>query len=480
MTETTPAAMPEPSPGSADEALRAETRRPTMTEARAHGKALRDRVARSAHASFRPLERDPVDVIEEQNASRLAQLVPIRMGRMAQSSFAFYRGSAGQMAADLKAAPRTDVLVVADGDAHVANFGIYASPERRMVFDLNDFDEAGPGPWEWDVKRLAASVVLAGRDIGMTEDACSEAVLGAVQEYRSGLGRLLDLTAVERYYFRVEVTELEELVRKPGRKLLKKATRKAERRTSDQVLDKITTEDVDGTPRIVEQPPIIQRLRSVTAQEAVDTWTEYRHNARVDVAALLEQFELVDGALRIVGVGSVGTRCHILLLIGPAGEPLVLQAKEAQRSVLVTHGGMPDTLGRRIRVSWPAHGREGFRVVSAQRVLQAVSDPFLGWFSLGGRDYYMRQFRDMKGSIDLSTLTPQALTGYAKLCGSLLARGHAQSPDAPIVSGYLGSSDSFDQAIAAWAPHYADQAERDHAALVAAIADGRVAAESGV
>jgi uncharacterized protein (DUF2252 family) len=455
--------------------------RPTLAESMARGAELRRSLRRREHARLELPERDPVAVLEEQHTTRLPHLVPVRVGRMMQSAFAYYRGTAAQMAVDLRDGVRTGILVLADGDAHVANFGLFASPERRLIFDLNDFDEASPAPWEWDVKRLGASVVLAGRDIGMGEEACRDAVAASVRAYRETLITLFEMTALERFYYRVETAELERLAAQgEGRRVLEEAERKARKRTSDRLLRSVTSQDVDGRLRIVDQPPIVEHLGLVAAEVVPLLVRAYKDTVQQDVAVLLEQFDHVDGALRIVGVGSVGTRCHILLLVGPAGEPLVLQAKEAQPSVLVTYGGMPARApGRRI-VAQPAYGREGWRVVTAQRILQAVSDRFLGWFEHDHRDYYVRQFRDMKGSVDLSTLTPAVLAGYARLCGSLLARAHAQSPDCAVVRGYLDTGESFDAAVATWSRLYADQTEKDHAALVAAVRSGRLAATEGV
>lgn len=454
--------------------------RPTLEEQLARGAALRSTLRRRDHARFALPERDPVAVLEEQHTTRLPHLVPVRVGRMMQSPFAYYRGTAAQMAVDLAGDARTDVLVVADGDAHIANFGLFASPERRLIFDLNDFDEANIAPWEWDVKRLGASVVLAGRDIGMSEDSCLDAVAGAVRSYRETLRSLYEMDALERFYYRVETDQLEHIASGAGRKVLAEADRKARRRTSEKVLKAVTTTDVDGRLRILDQPPIVEHLKLVGPEVLPNLVRAYKDTVHQDIAVLLEQFAFTDGALRIVGVGSVGTRCHILLFVGPAGEPLFLQAKEAQPSVLVTYGGMPrGHTGRRV-LAQPTSGREGWRVVTGQRVMQAVSDRFLGWLEYNGRDYYVRQFRDMKGSIDLATLTPSVLSGYARLCGRLLARAHAQSPDGAAIRGYLHTGESFDTAIATWSRLYADQSEKDHAALVAAVKSGRLEAHEGV
>ncbi|QJW36029.1 DUF2252 domain-containing protein [Cellulosimicrobium protaetiae] len=458
----------------------------TLAESRAAGRALRDRVPRRTQGALLLPERDPVAVIEEQNRDRLQELVPLRVGRMLESPFAFYRGTAATMAHDLRDGPQTGVHVVACGDAHVSNFGLFASPERRLVFDLNDFDEASDAPWEWDVKRLAASMYVGGRDKGMSEAECGEAAREAVRGYREALADLFARSALERFAYQVETDAIEPLLRKEGRDELRRTVKKARKRTSEQVVQKITTRTTDGRPRIVDQPPVTQHVDRVSVEELTVLFQQYREPLRADVRLLLGQFELVDFVLRVVGVGSVGTRCYILLFEGPEGEPLVLQAKEAGTSVLSRYGGMPDALpsGLVPAGALPAQGR---RVVTSQRILQAHSDPFLGWITIEapertGRprvDYFFRQFRDMKGSVELDRLGAAQFVRYGELCGRVLARAHSQSPGARVAHGYLGRSDTFDQAIARWSRAYADVVEGDFATLEAAVASGRVPAERG-
>ncbi|WP_420111088.1 DUF2252 domain-containing protein [Pseudactinotalea sp.] len=434
-----------------------------------------------------PHDRDPVAIIEGQHASRLPDLVPVRIGRMLQSPFTYYRGTAAVMAADLRDAPTTDLDVVACGDAHISNFGFYASPERELVFDLNDFDEAAVAPWEWDVRRLVASVHIGGRDVGLTEEQCREATTHAGDAYRRTLAGALEMTATERYFARADDSEVAVRLGKAGRKTVTKAAAKARGRTSDQVTRKLTTTSDDGQVRIADQKPVLQHVDHATPDELRGLFESYRRTVREDIAFLLGQYQLIDVALRVVGVGSVGTRCYLIALQGPSGEMLFLQAKEAPQSVLVSHGGRPERV--------PGHGAQtvtsqGHRVVAAQRVLQASSDPFLGWITgwAGERgpsrrrdvDYYWRQFRDMKGSIDPATLDAEQLRLYSGLCAGLLARAHAQSPSAFAISGYLGSSDRFALATARWAAAYADVAEDDFAALDQAVRHGRLAAERGV
>jgi uncharacterized protein (DUF2252 family) len=458
-----------------------------VAEARGLGRGLRATLRRSDQAELRPPDRDPVAIVESEHATRLAHLVPIRIGRMLQSPFAYYRGTAAVMAADLAGAPRTGHHVVICGDAHIANFGLFASPERRVLFDLNDFDEASVGPWEWDVKRMATSVVLAARAAGLTDAEVADATLQAVSSYREGIARMTERSVLERYFFQVETSALEALASAGAQKVLRRTVKGAERRTSDRALERITTTDASGSRTIVDQPPLMTHIEHFTMPELVDLGTQYLKTLRADVAVLLAQLQPTDYALRVVGVGSVGTRCYIVLLLGPAGEPLFLQVKEAERSVVQTYGRIPPAAPRGVHDV--ELGRQGYRVVTGQRILQAQSDPFLGWVTgtspEHGRaaraiDFYWRQFRDMKGSVDLETLRPPQFGQYAGLCGSLLARAHSQSPQPAILDAYLGRSDVFDQAITTWSTRYADQVERDFALLEKAVASGRLPAEQGV
>ncbi|TQC46949.1 DUF2252 domain-containing protein [Rhodococcus sp. WS4] len=450
---------------------------------RSAGKAARESLSRKAQGAFVLPDRDPVAVIEAQNTTRLQSLVPIRVGRMLDSPFALYRGSAAMMAHDLADSPVTGCQVIASGDAHLANFGLFASPERRMLFDLNDFDEAYPAPWEWDVRRLAASVWINGRDNSYTEEQCADSTSAAVRSYRNSLEALFQLTATERYYHQEETDVLE---RNPGaqKRQIRAVTEKARKRTSEQVLRKLTTTEADGRPHIVDQFPVIRHSTNYDLGRITELYLLYLATLRADVRLLLSQYEVVDYAMRIVGVGSVGTRCWLLLLQGPAGEPLFLQAKEAPRSVLETHGKVAAAPASIIRAV--AEKGQGSRVVGAQRILQAQSDPFLGWVhSVEGpdghlRDFYLRQFRDMKGSVDLQALDPDQSARYAAICGAMLARAHSQSPGSAFIAGYLGSGDAFDRAVTAWARLYADQSEKDYETLRAAVKSGRLPAETGL
>lgn len=450
-------------------------------------RTMRRTLKRTAQAELvLPPDRDPIGIFEAQHASRIPDLVPVRVGRMLQSPFAYFRGSAAAMAADLAKAPVTGVRVVACGDAHLANLGFFASPERRLMFDLNDFDESGVAPWEWDLKRLATSIELAGRERGFRGSERAAAAIATVRGYRTWLGTLMRRSALERFSAGVDVEAAKRLITaEADREVVRRATSKARRRTSEQVLDDITARTEEGELRIVEQPPITRRIPDDAMAFLEPLHAAYRATLREDVRLLLAGFRVVDAVLRVVGVGSVGTRCYVLLLKGPDDEPLFLQAKEAQPSVLVTHGRMPG------RVPGLAPGEpftEGRRVVAAQHILQAHSDPFLGWISgVGGSgasrrpmDFYIRQYRDMKGSIDTTRLDAGQLGRYGYACGSMLARAHAQSPGARSIAQYIGEAERFDRAVAAWAAAYADVCEEDHRALGEAVASGRLPAVHGV
>jgi len=450
-------------------------------------RTMRRTLTRSGQAELvLPGDRDPIGILERQHATRLADLVPVRVGRMLQSPLAFYRGAAAVMAADLAQAPVTGVRVVACGDAHLANLGFFASPERRLLFDLNDFDEGGIAPWEWDLKRLATSVELAARAAGYGGADRAAATVATVRGYRTCLARMMGMSSIGRFHDHVDVAEgLQRMRRHPDHGLVRRAAARARRRTSEQVLEDLTATSEDGELRIAGQPPITRRLSEGGTAFLQPLFEAYRATLREDVRLLLSGFRIVDAVLRVVGVGSVGTRCYIVLLQGPHGEPLFLQAKEAQPTVLVTHGRMPLAVP-----GAPSDEpfNEGHRVVAAQRILQAHPDPFLGWvrgFAGHGparrpADFYVRQFRDMKGSIDASRLDAAQLARYGAACGRLLARAHSQSPGGGVVADYLGSSERFDGAVAAWASAYADVAEADHQALADAVAAGRLPAVQDV
>ena len=455
-----------------------------MTSAAARGTAARSRLPRRELATLHlSAERDPVGILEQQHASRLEDLVPVRVSRMLESPFAFYRGSAAIMASDLAAGPTTGLDVVACGDAHISNFGFYASPERELVFDLNDFDEGGFAPWEWDLRRLVTSIHIGGRENGLSEKACRAASRAAARSYQQHLREYCGLSATDRYFTRVDTSQAATHFGKAGRRAIERASAKARRRTSEQVLRKLTTRSSDGTVRIVDQPPVVQHVDHASFEELDELFAQYRATVREDVAYLLSQYRLVDFALRVVGVGSVGTRCYILALEGPTGDVLFLQAKEAQQTVLCAYGHRPFTIPGDTSGTDPT---EGQRVVAAQRILQANSDPFLGWITgWAGEsaerhrvDYYWRQFRDMKGSVEPQTLDQQEFTAYGSLCASLLARAHGQSPDADAIAAYLGRGENAVEAFTEWAAAYADVARADFEALQEAVRTGRIPGQS--
>ena len=468
---------------------------PSVEERRARGKEARGRTALSSHTGWaagtdRP---DPVGLLEEQNLTREPDLVPVRHGRMLVSPFTFYRGAAKIMAADLKETPVAGLQVQLCGDAHLSNFGVFASPERRLLFDLNDFDETLPGPFEWDVKRMAASFTIAGRNNGFTKADTHAATLASVNAYREAMAGFADMGTLDIWYAHLTEDELLSAVRRTAAKASKskkqakraeqrtrKLTEKARTRDSLQALSKLG-EVASGRYRIVSQPPIVVPARDLKAtyglsQAAMERnvhaqFRAYRASLRDDQRQLLERFELVDAARKVVGVGSVGTRAYIVLLQGrDHHDPLFLQVKEATASVL--EGPLPKSRYRQ-------HGQ---RVVAGQRMLQAVSDIFLGWTKGADRSrhYYWRQLRDMKGSAEVETMAPVNLSFYAGICGWTLARAHARSGDPIAIAGYLGRSDQFDRSISDFSQRYADQNELDYQVFTKAIRSGRLEALEGV
>ena len=461
----------------------------TPAERAARGKAARTLAPRDSHGTFDPPpdRPDPVSLLEQQAESRVPELVPVRYGRMLVSPFTFFRGAALGMATDLAGTPSSGLTVQACGDAHLSNFGIFGSPERRLVFDINDFDETLPAPWEWDVKRLAASLEVAARGNGFSRPDRREIVLGAVARYRGAMRRFAAMTNLDVWYARADVDELQaqyqSVLDARQRKAVAAGAARAMTRDSMQAFSKLTR-IVDGKPRIVASPPLIVPLADLMAGEADRTGIEqqltaliakYRRTLATDRRHLLEQFEFADIARKVVGVGSVGTRCWIVLMLGrDQQDPLFLQVKEAQHSVLAPFAGVS------------RYTNQGQRVVAGQLLMQASSDIFLGWqrnpAGLDGvvRDFYVRQLRDWKLSLDIETMVLSGMRMYGELCGWTLARAHARSGDRIAIAAYLGGGDVFDQAITRFAAAYADQTERDHAALAEAAKSGRIRAESGV
>ncbi|HEU5038455.1 MAG TPA: DUF2252 domain-containing protein [Nocardioides sp.] len=458
---------------------------PSRDQRRARGKEARRDVPLASHCVARPDgPRDPVGLVLEQAQSRVPELVPIRHGRMLVSPFTYFRGAALPMAADLAGLPTSGLRVQLCGDAHLANFGAFASPERRLVFDLNDFDETLPGPFEWDVKRLAASLVVAARDNEYDAADRRRIVLEAVRSYREAMRRFAGMPMLDVWYTHLDIEaavhEVGSQLEKARRKKTEKALAKARTRTSMQALGKLT-ELVDGRRRIVSDPPLIVPIEQLVDQvESEELYAQlrellgsYRSTLQSDRRHLVEQFTLVQMARKVVGVGSVGTRAWILLLESTDGEPLFLQAKEAQASVLAPYAGRS------------RYDNQGERVVAGQRLMQAASDIFLGWQRVSGiddreRDFYVRQLRDWKLSVPIEEVVPSGMLVYAQLCGWTLARAHARSGDRIAIAAYLGRSDAFDLALAEFAEGYADLNELDHAALAAAVADGRASAETGL
>jgi len=483
--------MPEPD---RDVPPAAKPRHRTVAERVALGKEARARAPRSSQGTFvPPADRpDPVALLEGQATTRVPELVPIRYGRMLVSPFTFFRGAALIMASDLATTPRSGLKAQICGDAHLSNFGIFGSPERTLMFDVNDFDETLPGPWEWDLKRLAASTVIAAREREFTAKEARTAVLAVGETYRKEMARLAGHSTLDVWYSQIDVAALLANLQaaaaasgsKADRRMADRTAKtvaKARTRDSLQALDKLTTL-VDGRRRFVSDPPLIVPAEELFPRELSDALNEsfhglvrgYRRTLQTDRRHLLEEFEFVQIARKVVGVGSVGTRAWVVLLTGRDGDdPLLLQAKEAEASVLEEFVGKS------------TYANHGARVVAGQHLMQAASDIFLGYQKIEGpdgvgRDYYLRQLRDWKGSFDVEGSIPPGLTKYVSVCAGALARAHARSGDRIAIAAYLGAGPSFDRALAAFAESYADQNERDYEALQQAAATGRITVESGL
>jgi uncharacterized protein (DUF2252 family) len=459
-------------------------------ESEAAGKAARAAVPRSSHAELGlgPARPDPVDLLIGQGESRVQDLLPIRYGRMLASPFSFYRGAALVMASDLSGTPRTGIRAQICGDAHLSNFGVFASPERQLVFDINDFDETLPGPWEWDLKRLAASLAVAGRDRNFDAAERAEIVMQAAREYRESMLRFAPMSNLEVWYARQDLDDVKQLARetagpkdKKQAKRLDKSLEKARSKDSMKAFEKLT-HVVDGQPRIISDPPLIVPIaellpdiqRAAFQEETVSLLRSYRRTLPSDRRVLLESFQFGDFARKVVGVGSVGTRCWIVLLFGrDEQDPLFLQVKEAEASVLEQFVGRSE------------YHTCGHRVVAGQQLMQTSSDIFLGWERATGidgveRDFYIRQLYDWKGSADIERMAPKGMGLYARLCGWALARAHARSGDRIAIAAYLGKGQSFDRAIVAFAENYADQNARDFENFKKAAESGRIKAQFGI
>lgn len=456
----------------------------SRSERRQYGKVLRKQVQRSSHSQWSPApdRPDPLDILREQDKNRVQQLIPIKYGRMMASPFAFLRGSAAVMAADLATTPSTGLEVQLCGDAHLSNFGVFATPERELVFDINDFDETHPGPWEWDLKRLAASAVVAGRENGFGDKANRKLAIGITKTYANTMRRLAKARTLDVWYFHVDVDLVQKAFdrsSKKARKTAKKMIGKARTKTQVQTLEKLTIV-VDGRRRIISDPPLLvpldellteEQLGQITRAQVEDMWSQYLASLPQERRHLLSRFRITDAALRVGGVGSVGTRCTIMILEGGGeDDAIILQQKEAGVSVLEPFTACSDYKS-------PAE-----RVVQGQRLTQAASDIFLGWHesAMSGRHYYWRQLKDMKGSLDVADLDRKGFETYIQVCAACLARAHARTGDAAAISGYIGKGEALSKAIADFAEAYADQTERDHQAMLEAIQNGRLVAEIGM
>jgi uncharacterized protein (DUF2252 family) len=442
---------------------------------RAEGRALRLRAPRGDHGRLDPVagRPDAVRAVEESNAGRVPELTPIRVGRMAANPFAFLRGAAGLMAHDLEGTPVTGVGAQICGDAHAANFGLYGDVRGRLAIDLNDFDETVFGPWEWDVKRLAASLVLAGRVAGLSEGSCRAAAYDAVGAYRRTMRILEGLPVLDAWN---AVADEQLVSRRDVRDLvglMEKVSEKARKNTSARFAAKATTELPEGGRAFVDALPVLRRVGDGEAAAVARALGGYLGTVGADRLPLLARYAIHDVAFRVVGTGSVGTRSYVVLLLDHRGEPLVLQVKEARPSVLLPHLSAVGFENAPV-------DHEGRRVVSGQKRMQVVSDDLLGWTTVEGRPFQVRQFRNRKGSVDPAALSATQIDDYGRLTGALLARAHAHSVDPRLVAGYLGKSEEFEEAVARFAVAYADRTEADHAELVAAVRAGRIAAEEGV
>ena len=432
----------------------------------AAGNAQRDSVTRSSHGAWkRPAKgRDPIELLKRSNRNRLAELVPIRYGRMLRSPFTFLRGSAGLMAYDLATTPHGGIRVQACGDCHLLNFGLFATPERNLIFDINDFDETLPAPWEWDVKRLAVSIVTAGRDNGVTDKQAQDAAIECVRAYRVRVQECSQMSPLDIWYDRLDAQMIIDMA--PDAKIAKRRkdiAAQARQRIGDHLYPRISGE-VGGRRRLIDQPPVLYHASGKGYEKAVhDAMAAYRESLPDERRILFDRYRLEDLAIKAVGIGSVGTRCFAALFFSAENHPLLLQFKEACPSVLEPYAGKS------------IYENQGQRVVTGQRLMQSSSDIFLGWtHGREGRSFYVRQMRDMKMSAPIEGATATQLKLYADLCGRTLARAHAKSGDPAMISGYLGKSGTFDKAMGQFALAYADQNERDHAALVAAVKNGKL------
>ena len=462
------------------EALSAETSK--LDERRAQGKAMRDKTPRRSHAEFTPAPDRPnvVDLVTAGDAGRIESLLPIKYGRMSASAFAFYRGSAGVMAYDLAGTPSTAHYVQLCGDAHVSNFGVFASPERHLVFDINDFDETHPGAWEWDVKRLVARVIIAGRENGFSEAACRDLAMTAASIYQRAMLRASEMNVLDVWYYHVDtemILNIQNLVQVTRNRQMDAVLKKAQARTQRRSLDKLTVIE-NGVRQFRSEPPLLvpfdeMEVHETTVKTIRNAWIGYKNSLHEERRHLLDRYQVVDVALRVGGVGSVGTRCFVSLLQGrDVDDCIVLQQKEVGPSCLEAY--------------FPKHSlvNDAERVVRGQRAMQATPDIFLGWHQGAEKNshrfFYWRQLADMKGSAEISLLDEAAFKGYVSICAVCLARAHARTGDPAVISGYIGGSDVFAEAVTTFGFAYADQAERDFGEMVKAVKNGRLAVERGI
>jgi uncharacterized protein (DUF2252 family) len=445
-------------------------------ERRTRGKALRENVPREDHGDWKRSKgrRDPVDLLSESNKGRLPELIPIRFGRMMQSPFAFYRGSAALMAADLAATPKSGLMVQACGDAHLTNFGGFATPERNIIFDINDLDETLPAPWEWDLKRLVASIAIAGRHIELSESDIARTAIDAVRSYRERMIDYGEMRALDVWYDAISLKRvLKEVAREEDRGRIAQRIEKARAKSTPEFIYPQLVEEQGVVPRIMDDPPLMFHPTAEQAPALEKGYREefamYRESLPEHVRTLFDRFTLCDLVVKVVGVGSVGTLCGVALFLAADDDPVFLQIKEAKASVLEPYAG---------KSVYENHGQ---RVVAGQRLMQSASDMFLGWTKgASGRHFYIRQLRDAKISAIVEGFDLDLMQGYARLCASALARAHARSGDAAMIAGYMGASATFDDAIGEFAMEYADQNERDYRAFVTAVKEGRIEAIADV
>ena len=449
------------------------TRLISRAEREAIGRALRETrpVSELGHWEVEKDRSRPLDLIEASHVGRVEHLVPIRIARMIGSPYGFLRGSAVVMADDVARLPVSGIAPVIGGDAHLGNFGFYRSPEGEQVLDINDFDEAHVGAWEWDVARLTASIWVAGRENSLTEEDCRTSVLACVRSYRNEVARLAQIPLIARSFERMDVTHLTETASDPGLLIaIDKAAKAARKRTSDRALPKLTGENARGEREIVAEPPLVERLDAEGAEQVAQGLDRYLSSLPAQWRRVLAWYQLSDVAHKVVGVGSVGLRAYVALLEGThPDDVLFLQLKQARRSVLARYVHGED--------AW--HDHQGQRVVESQQSLQTVSDPLLGWTTFGGHQYYVRTFRNMKGTVPLDGLDSTALADYSHIVGTLLAKGHARTSGASMIAAYLGDDDAPAEAFAAFARGYADQTEADHTTMLATVASGRLPVAEG-